>query len=360
MKRYLFTYAALVLIASAIWLFLSQGREKPASGPLSGGGDLAESTKHQPVNPIVERRAEADKSEDAENEALARVYAAERARDRMERIKQEDRDYNTLITFYGIVLDEKRQPIGGASIAYACVEGSFQGERLLQSTNDGRFTISGVRGKHLRIGISHAGYYNRGRPYRYYYYAGANEKIHQPDSAHPEIFSLLKKGEAAELIHREDQILFKEGEQERSFSLIDHSRRRDRPEYVIIRAVDNGRINRFGKRVLDLELSVPEGGIQLRADPFQFIAPSDGYQASLITPPAAVNTVDFFVHFESGNYGRFTIAGGSGQYDVDSYLNPDRSPNLEYDREKQITVVQTGRPGVDLLYPAKKEEPKKP
>ncbi|MBA3850683.1 MAG: hypothetical protein C0502_11930 [Opitutus sp.] len=66
------------------------------------------------------------------------------------------------------------------------------------------------------------------------------------------------------------------------------------------------------------------------------------------------------MRFENGNYGRFTIAGSGKQYDVESFLNPDRSPNLEYDREKEITVVPTGKPGIDLLYPPKSETKKSP
>jgi len=274
------------------------------------------------------------------------------------------REYATPIVFYGLVLDERDQPVSQAEVEFMngdTPDGNWTWKKTLADSN-GAFVLQGIRGRRLDIKIRKSGYYTISDSRRNFTYAGYHpgKALFIPDPDNPVVFRLRKNGEAAELIHRSDQVLFNLDETERSFSFYDHSRRRDQSDYVIIRPVDRGRINSRGKHVLDLELSTPKGGIQLRTDKFQFVAPTNGYQTSLIAPPnVGTDLVDFFVRFENGNYGRFTIAGNSGQYDVDSYLNPDKSPNLEYDPEKEITFVQTGKMGIDLLYPAKKEAPKK-
>lgn len=299
-----------------------------------------------------------------EDDILEAAKDAAQVREIQQMELEEKRQHNTPIVFYGLVLDQYNQPVAQTDVQYMNAD-TPDGRWTWKQTStheDGRFNINGVRGRYLDIKVQHPGYYNLPESRLDFTYAGSHSgSDFKPNPANPVVFRLRKKGEAAELIHQSDQILFNKEEKERSFSLIDHTRRRDRPEYVIIRPVDNGRINSRGKHVLDLELSVPQGGLQLRTDPFLFTAPDSGYQTTLIAPPGVgVNLVDYFVRFESGNYGRFTIAGNSGQYDVESFLNPDRSPNLEHDIDKEITVVPTGKMGVDLLYPAKKTEPKRP
>jgi hypothetical protein len=357
-RSILFVLVALALTIFLVTQFVSNVRETSVSRLDVSRLKPAHQTHSNAESVSATTQTKAEEDQDAAVEAAER---AERLRDRQARIERANREYNTSITFYGVVFDLTDQPVSDAIVGYTSVEGSFAGTRQIQSADDGRFVISGIRGKYLDIQVSHPGYYELRASRQSFTYAGNDRgPDFRPDPSKPEIFRLRKKGEAAELIHQADKILFTEGEKERSFSLIDHTRRRDRPEYVIIRTVDNGRVNSQGKHLLDLELSTPSGGLQLRTDPFQYTAPTDGYRSTLITPPAVINPVDIFVRFNSGNYGRFTIAGGAGQYDVESFLNPDNSPNLEHDPVKEITVVPNGRPGVDLVYPAKSEPPKKP
>lgn len=302
------------------------------------------------------------KDEDAENDRLDAELDAEQQRNKAERLRRAAREYNTSITFYGVVLDKGNLPVPGAAVTYSSTDGSFEGERQLQSADAGAFTISGIRGKYLDVHVSHPGYYALNESRKFYYYAGAeNPTWHTPNPARPEIFRLHKKGEAAELVRRHDRVRFDGDEPERSFSLYDHSRRRDQPDYVILRRVETSARDNKGQPIRRLEMEVPGGGIQQRTDPFAFTAPDTGYQPKMyFMRPTYGGQLDYFVKFSGGNYARFTIMGSAGDYLIDSYLNPDKSPNLEYDREKEITFVETGKMGIDLLYPAKKEEPTKP
>lgn len=345
MKKLISALTLVLLIGLAFWWLL---KSPDSSSPI---GRLPEK---QPATLAI-TASKTMTQEDAENDALDAAQSAQRERENQEFLAQRQQLYETSIVFYGTVLDTTGRPIPETHVQYMNADptGDWKWKNLT-ADQDGSFVIRGVVGRYLDVRVDRLDHYQLPESRRSFTYAGNDRgPDFKPDPANPEIFRLRKKGEAAELVRRSDQVLFNQEEPERSFSFYDHTRRRDQPEYVVIRLVDRGRLNSRGKKVLDLELSVPRGGLQPRVDPFQFTAPTTGYQPSLIAPPAiSVNLHDYFVRFENGNYGRFTIAGGSGQYDVESYLNPDRSSNLEYDREKAITFVQTGRMGIDLLYPA--------
>jgi len=358
-KNLLFISLALILGLIISLVYILWPRSTVDSAKLAPGA-LHATQASGPKSDEVNARTSSE-VDDAENERLDAARDAEQQRSVAEGLKRAEREYNTSITFYGVVLDNDNASVSGANVTYSSTDGSFVGERHLQSAHDGRFTITGIRGKYLDVYVGHPGYYALKESRKFYYYAGSeNPSLHSPDPARPEVFRLRKKGEAAELVRREDQVRFDGDEPERSFSLFDHSRRRDVPEYVILRRVETAERDNRGQPIRRLEMEVQDGGIQQRIDPFAFTAPDSGYQPKMhfMRPPYG-GQLDYFVKFSNGNYGRFTIMGSAGDYRIDSYLNPDRSPNLEYDREKEITFVETGKMGIDLLYPAKKEAPKK-
>ncbi len=82
---------------------------------------------------------------------------------------------------------------------------------------------------------------------------------------------------------------------------------------------------------------------------FDFEAPTDGYRASdeinmyTKTPDRWSGNAKkkYFLKLGDGNYARIQfemIAGGDHFCYIESYLNPDKSRNLEYDRNKEIEV----------------------
>lgn len=362
MKKIIISSVALLLLGIAFWLFLGH---HSSTDILVEQAAVKKHSAAQKTSSIAESAsiAKQTKTDEDEDTALEAAHAAERLRDRKEREERERREYNTPIVFYGLVLDQFDQPVPNARVEYDSVGGSFEGDRELVTDAQGRFTITGIRGKRLRIRVTHAGYYNKDYGSSYYVYAGNDRgPDFKPDPSKPEIFRLRKKGEAAELVRQYDHILFtNEDAHARSFSLFDHTRRRDRPEYVILQGVDTAELDKQGKPIRRLEMVVPEGGIQQRTDPFAFIAPTEGYQSSMYFMGLGFGRkLDYFVKFNNGNYARFTIMGSSRDYLVESYLNPDKSPNLEYDPAKEITFVRNGRMGIDLVYPAKDDQPKKP
>ncbi|MBI2813877.1 MAG: hypothetical protein HYX71_06305 [Opitutae bacterium] len=360
MKKYIIILVGLVLIGVIIWLGISRYNLSP---PLASRSTVSNSQLSDKTNTGAQQNSSTKQNPTVsdEDKALDAAYRARRQRERQALADKDERDFNTPITFYGIVLDEKDLQVSAPTVLYASIDGSFDGERKLQGDQGGRFTISGIRGKYLDVKVAHPGYYEIGESRRRFTYA-SNDRgpDFKPDPAKSEIFRLRKKGEAAELVREDERVLFtKEDGHARSFSLYDHSRRRDQPDYVILQGVDTAELDRQGKPVRRLEMVVPKGGIQQRTDPFAFVAPSDGYQSSMYYMRIPGQPLDYFVKFDNGNYGRFTIMGSGGEYWIESYLNPDQSPNLEYDPAKEITVIRNGLMGIDLLYPAS-DDPNKP
>ncbi|MDP2137224.1 MAG: carboxypeptidase-like regulatory domain-containing protein [Candidatus Didemnitutus sp.] len=357
MKKLTATLIALLVAGLVLWVFFNHRKSSDSLGEATA----AEKQRPAPETKVSAEPAAITKQDEDEDTALESADEAERLRYRQERIERANREYNTPIVLYGSVLDLNGKPVAGATVEYVSVEGSFVGTRQIQSAPDGRFTISGIRGKYLDVQVTHPDYYEQRDSRRSFTYAGNDRgPDFKPDPARPEIFRLRKKGEAAELVQLQTHVRFDGNEPERSFSFFNHSRRRDRPEHVTLRRVETAERDASGQPIRRLEMVVLGGGIQQRLDPFAFTAPSDGYQSSMYFMRPVHGKLDYFVRFSSGNYGRFTIMGGAGDYLIESYLNPDNSPNLEYDEAKRITVVPTGKKGIDLLYPAKDEPPKKP
>lgn len=364
MKKSAVTLAVLLVVALGLWILFSHF--KP-TGALIGGSASGKQQPAPEANSDVQIVAIAKQTKPADDEdaALEATKDATYTREIQQIESALKRQYETSIEFYGLVWDQHNHPVSYAGVQYMnadTADGKWTWKQI-STQQDGRFNIHSVHGRYLEVKVSHPDYYAVPESRLDFTYAGNDRgPDFKPDPANPVIFRLRKKGEAAELIHQYDHILFtKEDGHARSFSLIDHTRRRDRPEYVILQGVETSERDKQGKPIRRLEMVVPQGGIQQRTDPFAFIAPSDGYQSRMyFMRPEFGGKLDYFVKFNTGNYGRFTIMGTAGDYLIDSYFNPDNSPNLEHDIDKEITVVPTGKMGVDLLYPAKKTEPKRP
>lgn len=347
-----------VVLVTGLFFWQFFGRDEPTMGRSSSSESaprkqsVASVPDHGTTSLAGKKIGKEEEEHDAAEDAAADARKDQEIR---EIYAEHNRLYTTAIVFYGMVLDLAEQPVAQAQVKYMNADPTGKWTwKEKEAGADGTFVISGVRGRYLDVQVSHSDYYVLPESNRSFTYAGNDRgPDFKPDPAKPEVFRLKKKGQAAELIRNNERIFFERDEKERSFSLIDHSRRRDRPEYVILRGVETTERDYQGNPIRRLEMVIPNGGIRQRTDDFAFDAPTNGYETSMyFMRPELGGTLDYFVKFSSGNYGRFTISGSAGQYNIESYLNPDKSPNLEYDPAKEITVLPTGKMGVDLLYPA--------
>ena len=87
---------------------------------------------------------------------------------------------------------------------------------------------------------------------------------------------------------------------------------------------------------------MPNGGILQSSNELDFEAPLDGYQPEDEIDMPANREADWgdsakrrcFLKLAAGNYARISfemIAGGDHFFEVESFLNPSGSRNLEYD-----------------------------
>jgi hypothetical protein len=245
------------------------------------------------------------------------------------RLKKEDPSYQwrTPIEFYGNVIDEQSQPVAGASIDVAW-SGTAEkygrdgvGKRTLISDANGMFTLTGVEGKGMTVRVSKDGYHVPGESnMQWFEYAGFWEPTFiEPDRNKPVIFRLVKRPVAE-------------------------------PTY------------RIGSRIfleppaLETHLDLLNGAeIVETTDEFMLQAPADGYQPKLVrdykNPTGnARQKVRFYVRskarklyaavdFEMAAYRRMN-GSEPASIVISATVNPNDSPNVEYDPEKDIREME--------------------
>lgn len=104
------------------------------------------------------------------------------------------------INFYGKIIDQSNQPVGGVEIVFQWTDLSNNGttEQTVLSSADGRFSLIAVTGKNLGIiRMFKEGYYRvrQGTQANFEYAAFFEPHYHQPDASKPVVFRLRKAGE---------------------------------------------------------------------------------------------------------------------------------------------------------------------
>jgi hypothetical protein len=254
----------------------------------------------------------------------------------------------TPITFYGKVLDQNGLPVSHAVIDYGLIDRfDADGSKYSgKSDASGNFSIQGIKGAVLTVGVMKSGYYNiHGKSNASFAYGIGADATRKPPPTreNPAVFVLQKMGATEPLI----QIKSRQFDVPKSGRplLIDLATgRMGRGDLQIESWIGNSTDRRFDWRY---RLSVPGGGLVVRNGQFDFEAPADGYLDFIelgMTANSAAWTSDFkkdyFVKLADGKYARLAINYYPGDRNfvvLDSYLNPrPGSRNLEFDPAKQI------------------------
>ncbi len=262
---------------------------------------------------------------------------------------------NTPIDFYGLVLDENDRPVRNAQTSYILRNKNillYAGSPTLQgpqTSNDGRFSITDLRGLKITVYIEHPDYYvvdKGGKSLSYARLNGSKPKD-LPSIENPVIFRLQRKGEIEPLVYhpriltripvdgtptRIDLIAGRQGISSTSLILILNSNSQAVPK------------NTYVPYDWSLEVKVADGKIAKRTGKLQFMTPEAGYTDELNYVMTANSSdwkgdivEDVFLEFSSGLYARASIrVGGRGNCIIESWVNPSGSRNLEYDPDKQI------------------------
>src|SRR5437588_5407784 len=120
-------------------------------------------------------------------------------------------DWKVPIRFDGRVVDQDMRPVARANVEFEWTDASPHGtsKQNTMSDENGLFSLTGVRGKNLGVRISKEGYLAakdvRSRDFEFA--DPAESTYYEPDSDHPVLFQLRKKGQGAELLKKSVEVV---------------------------------------------------------------------------------------------------------------------------------------------------------
>ena len=332
-----------VVVAAFLLLWWLHARQRPAQSGSSAQAPVApasgaQTAQTRDVPSAVHSAVQALQEIPARVEQRRKHAANERVYD----------EWRTPIEFYGKVVDENAIPVPNAQIDFDCNDLSANGTSYYhsQSDADGMFSINNIQGKLLGVKVKKEGYYSYLPLGDNFYYAGENVNF-EPDKNKPVVFRLRRKGLAERLILlRRNYKLPRDGTPLAIDLTTGVSTTSSNGSFIVqCWTDDQGKPagQRYSWRCL---LTIPTGGFSLSDERFPFLAPEGGYVATTeIAMPSdradwkSEVPLSFFYRLGEGLYGRMrfsVIAGGDHFCTVESYLNPSRSRNLEFDPNNVI------------------------
>lgn len=266
-------------------------------------------------------------------------------------------------SFYGKVVDERGNPVGGANVRYSIHNNpspAKSGTRSeLETDTNGEFTIR-HHGLSIYIEVSKQGYYRVPKTNGNLASHGgfqnhdriSNDEVSMPTKESPATFLLHKAGATEPLIHfRKSIAVQKDGapaEIDLSTGKVEIAGKGDlRIEVWTLNQGMNP--NKAQPYDWECRISIPRGGLVERTDQFAFEAPEEGYMPSFDTGMRKNAERwkkgferEFFVKLADGRFARFSImltTGGDHFVVLESYLNPTPgSRNLEFDPKKATSI----------------------
>lgn len=278
------------------------------------------------------------------------------------RLREEDPGYQwrTPIEFYGKVIDERNQPVAGASIDVAwsgTVEeygGDGVGKRILTSDANGMFTLAGVEGKGITVRVSKDGYHVPNESnMQWFEYAGFWEPTFiEPDRNTPVVFHLVKRPVAEPTYRIGSRIFLEPPALETHLDLLSPTAQSTAPVDLYVRITRPPGASY--EKPFDWSVTIEgRNGAEIveTTDEFMLQAPADGYKPQLLrdykNPTGnARQKVRFYVRskgrklyaavdFEMAAYRRMN-GSEPASIVISATVNPNDSPNVEYDPEKNI------------------------
>jgi len=244
------------------------------------------------------------------------------------------------ITFHGKVVDEKGNPVDGATVILSVTDQSEDGTTpyRVKSGKGGLFSLTGVKGGGISVRFFKEGYYTPRKGGSYFYSHGPEKHI--PDLKNPVIFILRKMGEVVDLVRKHEVVdLPRDGTPVR-FNFLKGKVSSDGE--LEVRAWKPPREETRRRKLYDWKvvISIPGGGFKeydANVDEFPFLAPEEGYAQTIeINMPASLGdkwkqSVEKHFYFEFGNpkkYARGRFSTGGGGFAIECYTNPGGSRNL--------------------------------
>jgi hypothetical protein len=271
------------------------------------------------------------------------------------------------IEFYGKVVDENDQPIGGAKVIFSSdhlfpQEGSLKTNTM--SDQNGLFSLSGVMGRGLGVEVKKTGYYpvKRANQTSFDYRANFQEPFH-PDAGNPVVFHLRKRGAGTELITSQrgiSPLLEVPVPRDGSPVYVDFTGRKvGSSGHLLISQVKPEYLEAKKATAWSFRMAIAEGGFIEQNDEFPFEAPESGYQpiVELQFNKGQTNWTtwlkrNYYIAFgQPRRYGVLDVDTlmGSGTVRLRYAINPDGSRNLE--PKEAVPERRELPPGVTEVIP---------
>jgi hypothetical protein len=250
--------------------------------------------------------------------------------------------------FYGKVIDQHGEPVVGATAlgTLLWIQGVDVGEKREQHTTqtdqNGEFEFTGFHASRLAVAVTKEGY-EMGRSPGVYHAPNEQNKTSATERA---IFHMWKLHGAEPMVHTSIQAGLACDGTPRKFDPL--AERRDAGDLVVTLTRNPVNIDRGKPFDWTLTLGIAGGGLIPINDLYPNEAPADGYQSSVAinmssdTKNWTPSVVQSYYIFDGKNYGRITIDIMANyqppptHFEIDSYVNPAGSRNLEFDPSKQV------------------------
>lgn len=344
-RSYLLASAFLALIALVAWWFVRQpNHPQPAA-------DHAERIPQPTVTPMpsdpvaseVRRQTPGGPAEPTDPR-----WEERRLREKVE----PGYEWKLPIQFYGRAVDEREVPVAGAKVWFQWSDLTPEGASEDETVSDaaGLFSLTGKQGNGLSIKITKPGYYtpDRGNRFRFENARFWDANYYEPNPENPVLFHLQTKGAAEPLIVAKARpSVMRDGTPVR-LDLLTGGAVSASGQLEVAAWLPAENPYQRGEFNWRAKLSMPDGGLQEHHDEFPFIAPENGFASEVEFNMAAgapdwkqVVAKSYYFRFGSpSRYGRMDVRinGASQVVNVDYWLNPSGSRNLENDPAKQITA----------------------
>jgi hypothetical protein len=269
-------------------------------------------------------------------------------------------EWRSPIKFFGKVVDEKNQPVTGASVEFSW-SGTIEKygadgvvHRTTTSDSNGQFVINGVEGKGLTVRVSKKGYYSshRGKNNSFEYAGFWEPTFIEPDRNKPVVFRLVKRPEAEPTYRVGERLLLPPPAWVAHIDLLGKPAETNNGGDMTLRIVrppNSGYQNPF-----DWELKIEgNGGAEFSESDEEFMlrAPDDGYQSAITkryerVRGNSIQNVRFYVRNKTRKFYAAVSLEVTAYYPminvdksciiIEATVNPNDSPNVEYDPKQDI------------------------
>jgi hypothetical protein len=271
-------------------------------------------------------------------------------------------EWKTPIEFYGKVIDEKNQPVPEAEVEVEWVGtsqkygGDGVGKMKVTSGSNGLFSVNGIEGKRLLVRVSKEGYYRRKAWNNCAFEYGGFwlEEFIEPDRNNPVIFHLVKRPVAEPTLRVRQRSLPKSPKLQTRIDLLAKPAETAVGGDIVLqitRLPNPGYHNPFDWQLNIQGLRGAE--IIMSEDEFMLRAPDEGYQKTIAKEYTqvrgnSIETVKFYVRNKARRlyaavsvevtpyYPDHATKEDGACFIVSATVNPNDSPNVEYDPKKDI------------------------